>query len=75
MCFLKYWRVVCLIDMNCSDPSLAGVKIDGTPFNVLMEQAVAMKSEQLSADRRKYDSWPSWLRNSLIVSDVSFCPF
>ncbi len=61
--------------MISSDPSLENISIDGTPFNVLMQQAMAMKTEQLAVDRRKYDSWPTWLRNSLIVSDVSHLLF
>ena len=57
-----------------SDPSLDNVTIGGTPFNVLMQQAIALKTEHLAVDRRRYDSWPTWLRNSLIVSDVSTSP-
>ncbi len=40
-----------------------------TPLPVLMEQAMAMKESQLKEDRRRFDSWPSWYRNSLYSDD------
>jgi len=33
-------------------------KVNGTPFNVLMQQAVKMKTAQTAPDRNKFDSWP-----------------
>ncbi len=37
----------------------------------LIEQAMAIKSEQLAQDRRNFDKWPRWKRNSLFSDPVS----
>eukprot|EP01031_Cornospumella_fuschlensis_P024404 gene24404-29501_t len=36
-----------------------------TPFDVIMQQAFALKTAQMAVDRKAYDSYPTWLRNSL----------
>lgn len=42
-----------------------------TPFNVLLEQAVALKTSQASINRRKYDKFHSWYQHSLYaIEDV-----
>jgi hypothetical protein len=41
-----------------------------TPLNVLFQQAANLKSEQLAADRRIYDSWSPWYRNSFFTNEV-----
>jgi hypothetical protein len=45
--------------------------IDGTPLNVLIEQASQLKSAQLAESRRKFDGQLIWYRNSLYSKDVS----
>lgn len=45
--------------------------IDGTPLNVLIEQASQLKSAQLAESRRKFDNQLIWYRNSLYSKDVS----
>lgn len=45
--------------------------INGTPLNVLLQQAAALKTEQMAPDRKKYDSYASWLKNSFFASEVA----
>ncbi len=40
------------------------------PFDVLMKQAIDLKSAQLAENRRVYDSWKPWYRNSLFSREV-----
>ena len=44
-------------------------EIDGTPFSVLMNQAVKMKGAQQATYREKFDSWPRYYQNSIFASD------
>mmetsp|Transcript_18241 Transcript_18241/g.37203 ORF Transcript_18241/g.37203 Transcript_18241/m.37203 type:complete len:568 (+) Transcript_18241:142-1845(+) len=44
-------------------------EIDGTPFSVLMNQAVKMKTAQQATYREKFDSWPRYYQNSIFASD------
>ena len=46
-----------------------GVKVGGTPFNVLMQQAVAMKTARHAVDRRRFDSLPRFRQNSMFATD------
>ena len=39
--------------------------VNGTPFSVLLDQAVKMKTAQDSTLRTKYDSYPRYYQNSL----------
>ncbi len=39
--------------------------IDGTPFSVLMSQAVKLKTAQDAQSRSTYDSYPTFFRNSI----------
>lgn len=41
------------------------MKIDGTPFSVLMNQAASLKTAQLARDRKKFDSYPKFIQNTL----------
>jgi hypothetical protein len=43
---------------------------DNVPFDVLMKQAADLKTAQLAENRRRYDAWDSWYRNSLFARDV-----
>jgi tetratricopeptide (TPR) repeat protein len=43
--------------------------IDGTPFSVLMDQAVKIKSSQLAPARQKYDAMPCFVQSSIFPSD------
>ena len=42
--------------------------INGTPFSVLMDQAVRLKTAQLASSRAKFDSFPSFYQQSLFAS-------
>lgn len=44
-------------------------KIDGTPFSVLMQQAVKLKTHIHKIDRVKFDRWPKFYQNSAFVKD------
>ena len=48
---------------------MENIVIDGTPFSVLMDRAVKIKSSHAAAARKKYDALPSFLQSSLISSD------
>ena len=51
------------------------ILVDGVPFNVLMQQASDLKTAQLAIDRKRYDSFPIWYRNSLFhASHPDFQP-
>mmetsp|Transcript_38952 Transcript_38952/g.122024 ORF Transcript_38952/g.122024 Transcript_38952/m.122024 type:complete len:556 (-) Transcript_38952:63-1730(-) len=45
--------------------AMDGVNIGGTPFNVLMQQAVKMKTARHAVDRRRFDSLPRFAQNSM----------
>lgn len=44
-------------------------KVDGTPFSVLMQQAVKLKTHIHKIDRVKFDAWPKFYQNSTFVKD------
>jgi hypothetical protein len=44
-------------------------KIDGTPFSVLMSQAIKMKTAQDAPSRSIYDKYPTFYKNSLYPRD------
>ncbi|KAJ8608123.1 hypothetical protein CTAYLR_010248 [Chrysophaeum taylorii] len=44
-------------------------KIDGTPFSVLMQQAVKLKTHMHKVDRVQFDRWPKFYQNSAFVRD------
>ena len=44
-------------------------KVNGTPFNVLMQQAVKMKTAQSAPDRNKFDKWPRFYQNSVFAKE------
>ena len=46
-----------------------GPRLDGTPFNVLMQQAVKLKTHMHKIDRVKFDQWPKFYQNSAFVRD------
>eukprot|EP00970_Alexandrium_tamarense_P010964 scaffold2291_cov211-Alexandrium_tamarense.AAC.13 len=41
------------------------IDVDGTPFSVLMDRAVKLKSSQLSSQGSKWDSYPSFYQNTV----------
>ena len=41
------------------------IDVDGTPFSVLMDRAVKLKSSQFSSQRSKWDSYPSFYQNTV----------
>lgn len=43
--------------------------MDDAPFDVIMQQAAKLKTEQLAVNRRKYDSFPMWYQHSLFSVD------
>ena len=44
-------------------------KVDGTPFNVLMQQAVKLKTHVHKIDRVRFDAWPKFYQNTAFVKD------
>lgn len=44
---------------------LASANVDGTPFSVLMSQAIKMKTAQEAPSRSKYDAYPTFYKNSI----------
>mmetsp|Transcript_8174 Transcript_8174/g.26793 ORF Transcript_8174/g.26793 Transcript_8174/m.26793 type:complete len:560 (-) Transcript_8174:197-1876(-) len=49
--------------------ALDDAKIGDTPFSVLMQQAVKLKSHIHKIDRVKFDRWPKFYQNSAFVRD------
>ena len=45
--------------------------MNGIPFDVLVQQAVALKRARAAPDRKQFDSWSEWYRHSLHASEVS----
>ncbi|KAL3799935.1 hypothetical protein HJC23_007408 [Cyclotella cryptica] len=45
------------------------IDVDGTPFSVLMDRAVKLKSFDLSRHRRHYDTMPVFCQNSIFPND------
>jgi hypothetical protein len=43
---------------------------DDVPFEVIMKQAMDLKTSQLAENRRKYDSEKIWFRHSLFAKEV-----
>ena len=43
--------------------------VDGTPFNVLMQQAVKLKTHVHKIDRVRFDAWPKFYQNTAFVKD------
>lgn len=41
------------------------IDIDGTPFSVLMDRAVKLKTKQVGEERRRYDKMPSFYQHSI----------
>jgi hypothetical protein len=49
---------------------------DDLPFEIIMKQAMDLKTSQLAENRRKYDSENIWFRHSLFAKEVtSFLSF
>ena len=48
---------------------MENLEIEGTPFSVLMEQAVKLKSESGKPFRRRYDTLPRYVQESMFASD------
>ncbi len=42
-------------------------EINGTPFSVLMQQAVKMKTAQTAVDKVKFEKWPRFYQNSVFA--------
>jgi hypothetical protein len=40
------------------------------PFEVMLQQAADMKTEYLKADKKKFDSYPSWLQSTIFANKV-----
>jgi hypothetical protein len=49
---------------------MEGLEIEGTPFSVLMQQAVKLKTHVHKIDRVKFDKWPKFYQNSVYVKDA-----
>uniref|UniRef100_A0A6S8DKS7 Uncharacterized protein n=1 Tax=Aureoumbra lagunensis TaxID=44058 RepID=A0A6S8DKS7_9STRA len=49
--------------------NLGNAMIDGTPFNVIMQQAVKLKTHRHKIDRVKFDRWPKFYQNAAFVRD------
>ena len=45
-------------------------EVGGTPFRVLMDQAVKMKTADSAIFRRGFDKWPRFYQNSVFANDV-----
>ncbi|KAL7528785.1 hypothetical protein ACHAWF_002713 [Thalassiosira exigua] len=45
------------------------IDVDGTPFSVVMDRAVKLKTEQTKHLRKKYDEFPSFYANSIFPRD------
>lgn len=45
------------------------IDVDGTPFSVLMDRAVKLKSFDLSKHRSHYDSMPGFYQHSIFPND------
>ena len=45
-------------------------EVGGTPFRVLMDQAVKMKTADQAIFRSKFDKWPRFYQNSVFAGDV-----
>jgi hypothetical protein len=41
------------------------IDVEGTPFSVLMERAVKLKSLRMGEERKKYDEMPRFYQNSI----------
>ncbi|KAJ1448966.1 hypothetical protein M885DRAFT_123238 [Pelagophyceae sp. CCMP2097] len=48
---------------------MEGLEVEGTPFSVLMQQAVKLKTHVHKIDRVKFDKWPKFYQNSVYVKD------
>jgi hypothetical protein len=48
---------------------MENVDVDGTPFSVLMDRAVKLKSLQMGEERLHYDTLPSFYQNSIFPHD------
>ena len=55
--------------MGAGDGGMMDAKIDGTPFGVLMQQAVKLKTHVHKVDRVKFDRWPKFYQNTAFVKD------
>ena len=44
-------------------------EVDGTPFDVLMQQAVKMKTAQTAPDKKKFETWPRFYQNSVFSKE------
>ena len=48
---------------------MESISIGDTPFSVIMDRAVKIKSCQLAPSRKRYDSLPSFVQSSIFSSD------
>ena len=44
-------------------------EVDGTPFDVLMQQAVKMKTAQTAPGKKKFETWPRFYQNSVFSKE------
>lgn len=49
--------------------NLMSTTVDGTPFSVIMNQAVKLKTAQMAPLRAEYDEYPTFYRNSIFPKD------
>lgn len=52
-------------DGQTQESIMASTTVNGTPFSVLMSQAIKMKSAQEAPTRSKYDTYPTFYKNSI----------
>jgi len=45
------------------------VDVDGTPFSILMERAVKLKSLQIADERKSYDKMPAFYQHSIFPNE------
>lgn len=58
-----------LCDENNVGPVMESTTIDGTPFSILMSQAIKLKTAQDAPSRSIYDKYPTFYKNSIFPRD------
>lgn len=52
-------------DISNSENPMKDISVDGTPFSILLDRAMKLKSFQLSSERSKYESYPKFIQNTI----------
>ena len=56
-------------DSHTPESIMTSATVDGTPFSVLMSQAIKIKSAQDAPTRSDYDKYPTFYKNSIFPRD------